>query len=298
MDKEQLKDGTKKVLKGYVKEMGEAFKDGVEGWKEGTWDPQTPKEVITKNKALTSLFGFLWPKKRPKAKTGLKSVLEQGKRAGKRWLAVGATMAVVSGVGHGITAVRQANERNELKENAEYFVQNNNQTLAFSENSAAWDINSKIDIFKLNKQQLIQYCNFMSFASSSLSDLVNDNENFKGTLDPAKRFGLVYQNLLEQIERTEKDIVYSRGASEHVVKRQILQKVFDNMQKIEKQVNQGKTQAERLQIAENLYKTTSARAGRSGSLRFGRESKDTLQKEQNADFAQTSNVAKLKHTGR
>ena len=116
MDKTK-KEGAKKVLKGYGKEMKEAFQDGVEGWKEGTWNPKTPLEAFTKNKALTSLFGFFWPKRRSekKPKTGLKSVLEQGKKIGKRWLAIGATMAAISGIGHGITAASHAGERSDLR---------------------------------------------------------------------------------------------------------------------------------------------------------------------------------------
>ena len=87
-------------------------------------------------------------------------LLEKGKRAGKRWLAIGATMATVSGIGHGITAIRQASERSDLRQNAEHFIQNNNQTLAFLEDSAAWHTDSQVDIFKLTRPQLIQYHNF------------------------------------------------------------------------------------------------------------------------------------------
>lgn len=296
MDKEQLKKGAKKVLKGYGKEMKEAFQDGVEGWKKGTWNPKTPQEAITKNKATTSLFGFFWPKQKKRPKTGLKGVLEQGKRAGKRWLAIGATLGALSGIGHGITAVRHAEERSDLKENAEHFIQNNNQALAFSEDSATWHTDSQVDIFKLNKNQLTQYNNFMSECNKCLGMLVNDMENnldgkIAGTLDPSQRFGQMYDNLLKQIENTEKDIVSSRGASEDIVKHQILQKVFTEMQKIEKKVSQGKTQAERLQIAENLKESVHARANRSGTLGYHPNDegiKKQLQKEQVDDFSKTS----------
>lgn len=301
MDK--IKEVAKKVVKAYGREMKEAFQDGVEAWKNTPEiDMEDWRTVWTRQKPLNALFGFLWPKKRSK-KTGLKSILEQGKRVGKRALAIGSTMAVLSGVGHGINGIRHTSERNELKENVEYFVQNNNQTLAFSEDSPVWNINSQIDIFKLDKQQLKQYNQFMSDSVKCLFDLTNDIEDnlkgrISGKLDPAKRFNLIYKNLSEQIVQTEKNIVSSRGAPEHIVKRQILQKVFNNMQQVEKKINQGKTQSERLEIAEKLHEMVSARQGRSYSLGCGTVSRDQLRKEQTEDFSKNSNVLLDRNQGR
>ena len=59
VDKTKLKEGAKKVLKGYGKEMKEAFEDGIDVWKNTPdVDVNKPLTILTRQKPLNALLGF------------------------------------------------------------------------------------------------------------------------------------------------------------------------------------------------------------------------------------------------